>query len=185
MKKILAVGIILLFIGVAVAPSINTCAIKATTDDDLVEVTIQICGINGYKDTTVTLTKEHYTEVERVFDDLETKLTTMKTRDEAIPVYKDVIRKLSTYGLLPKGISVEQAQKLIIGGYSKTQELSISEKSFVKNSAQEYCNKYFCLVAGAVQDGRAMGILSMIGLIFLLLSIFPLSFILILYYVVS
>jgi hypothetical protein len=36
-KKWLAVGIILLFIGVAVAPSINQSVVKASTDDDPVK----------------------------------------------------------------------------------------------------------------------------------------------------
>jgi len=38
-KKLLAIGIIFLFIGVAVAPSINSSVVKAS--DDLVEVTSQ------------------------------------------------------------------------------------------------------------------------------------------------
>ena len=39
MKKLLVLGVILLFIGVAVAPSINQSVVKASTNDDLVEVT--------------------------------------------------------------------------------------------------------------------------------------------------
>ena len=39
LKKGLVVSIILLFIGVAVAPCINQSIVKASTDDDLVEVT--------------------------------------------------------------------------------------------------------------------------------------------------
>jgi len=39
MKRILAVGVIILFIGVAVAPSINQSIVKASFNDDLVEVT--------------------------------------------------------------------------------------------------------------------------------------------------
>jgi hypothetical protein len=50
--KCLAVGIILLFIGVAVAPSINTSVVKASNDNDLVEVTTQACGIQGYGNRT-------------------------------------------------------------------------------------------------------------------------------------
>jgi len=38
MKKILAVSIILLFIGVAVAQSINLRVVKASNDNDLVEI---------------------------------------------------------------------------------------------------------------------------------------------------
>lgn len=53
MKKILTIGVILLFIGVAVAPSINFTVVKASDDNDLVEVTTQACGIKGYRETMV------------------------------------------------------------------------------------------------------------------------------------
>jgi len=64
MKKILAVGVILLFIGVAVAPSINFTVVKASNDNDLVEVTTQACGIKGYGNNTVKLTREQYEDLE-------------------------------------------------------------------------------------------------------------------------
>jgi hypothetical protein len=47
LRKGLAVGIILLFICVAIAPSINFHVVKASDDNDLVEVTSQACGIQG------------------------------------------------------------------------------------------------------------------------------------------
>ena len=62
-KKCLAVGIILLFIGVTIAPTINFQVVKASTDDDLVEVTTQACGIQGYGNTAVKLTREKYYQI--------------------------------------------------------------------------------------------------------------------------
>jgi len=47
MKKILALGVIFLFIGVSIAPSINFTVVKASNDNDLVEVTTQTCGISN------------------------------------------------------------------------------------------------------------------------------------------
>jgi hypothetical protein len=54
----LAIGIILLFIGVAIVSSINFHVVKASQGDDLVEVTAQVCSIKGFGDTTVTFTRE-------------------------------------------------------------------------------------------------------------------------------
>jgi hypothetical protein len=45
MKKLVVIGIISLFIDVAVAPSINFNVVKASNDNDLVEVTFQACDI--------------------------------------------------------------------------------------------------------------------------------------------
>jgi hypothetical protein len=57
MIKCLAVGIILLFIGVVLVPSINFNVVKASYDNDLVEVTTQACGIKGFGNTTIKLTR--------------------------------------------------------------------------------------------------------------------------------
>ncbi len=40
-RKCLAIGIILLFLGVTIAPTINFNTVKASTDDNLVEVTTE------------------------------------------------------------------------------------------------------------------------------------------------
>jgi len=113
-KKCLAVGIILLFIGVAVAPSINSSVVKASNDKDLVEVTSQACGIQGFGKTTVKLTKQQYQNLEQYLVDFRARLNQTTTREEAVPLFKDAVVELNKYGLLPKGMSVEKAQKLVI-----------------------------------------------------------------------
>jgi len=112
-KKILAVSIIFLFIGVAVAPSFNQSVVTASTDDDLVEVTSQACGIKGYGDTTVKLTREQYQNLEQYLVEFRARLNQTTTREEAIPIFKEAVVELDTYGLLPRGMSVERAQKLV------------------------------------------------------------------------
>jgi hypothetical protein len=113
MKKLLATGIIFLFIGVAVAPSINSTVVK--TSDDLVEVTSQACGIQGFGNTTVKLTKEQYQNLESYLVDFRARLNQTSTREEAIPIFKDAVVELSKYGLLPKGISVQRIQDIVTG----------------------------------------------------------------------
>jgi hypothetical protein len=116
MKKLLAIGIIFLFIGVAVAPSINTAVVKASNDNDLVEVTSQACGIQGFGDTTVKLTKQQYQELEQYLVDFRARLNQTTTREEAIPIFKDAVVELNKFGLLPRGMSVERAQHLVTFG---------------------------------------------------------------------
>jgi hypothetical protein len=113
-RKWLAVGIILLFIGVTVAPSINQSIVTASQEDDLVEVTTQACGIQGYGDTTVKLTRQQYQNLEEYLVEFRARLNQTTTREEAIPIFKDAVVELDRYGLLPRGMSVEQAQNLVI-----------------------------------------------------------------------
>jgi len=142
-KKWLAIGIILLFIGVAVAPSINQSIVKASTDDDLVEVTTQACGIQGYGNTTVKLTREQYQNLEQYLVEFRARLNQTSTREEAAPIFKEAVVELDKYGLLPKGTSVEQAQKLVIRK-NLPQRIEKNLKYFLdKNDSN-----FFCLIAG-------------------------------------
>jgi hypothetical protein len=127
-RKGLAVGIILLFLGVAIAPSINFNVVKASNDNDLIEVTTQACGIEGYENTTVKLTRQQYQNLEQYLVDFRARLNQTSTRDEAIPIFKEAVVELNKYGLLPKGMSVEQAQRLVTGPYQNTKLLKCLEK---------------------------------------------------------
>jgi hypothetical protein len=148
MKRILAVGVILLFIGVAVAPSINLSVVKASTDDDLVEVTTQACGIQGYENTTVKLTREQYQDLEQYLVEFRARLNQTSTREEAVPIFKDAVVELDKYGLLPRGMSVEKAQKIVTGGYQKSQDKEhIQISKHHKSMLNENVN-LFCLIAG-------------------------------------
>jgi hypothetical protein len=157
--KILTIGIILLFIGVAVAPSINFNVVKASSDNDLIEVTSQACGIKGYGNTTVKLTKEQYQNLEQYLVGFRAKLNHILTREKAIPVYNEAIVELSKYGLLPKGMSVEKARKLIIWPYKNSTIIKHLCTLLQKNSAlaNNTTTNYFCLLAGNTTNTLAFG----------------------------
>ena len=67
-KKLLAVSIIILFIGIAVAPSINQSVVTASQDDDLIEVTTQACGIESYMSNRLKFIKGQIYETEPPLD---------------------------------------------------------------------------------------------------------------------
>jgi hypothetical protein len=112
-NKSLAVGIILLFIGIAVAPSIKFTVAKASNDNDSVEVTTQACGIKGFGNTTVKLTRQQHQNLEQYLVDFRARLNQTSTREEAVTIFKEAVVELDKYGLLPKGMSVEKGQRLV------------------------------------------------------------------------
>ena len=114
-KKPLAIGTIFLFIGIAVTPLINYSVVKASTDNDLVEVTTQACGIKGFGDTTVKLTREQYLDLEQYLVEFRARLNQTSTKEEVTALYKEAIVELNDYGLLPKGLSIPLAERLVIG----------------------------------------------------------------------
>jgi hypothetical protein len=148
-RKWLAIGIILLFLGVTIAPTINFNTVKASQDDDLVEVTTQACGIQGYGNTTVKLTREQYQNLEQYLVEFRARLNQTTTREEAVPIFKDAVVELDKYGLLPEGISVKYTQKLVTGLYQH-QNIIRHLKTLLPHqlSTQEDNGNIFCLIAG-------------------------------------
>jgi hypothetical protein len=157
-RKWLAIGIILLFVGVSIAPTINFNTVKASQEDDLVEVTSQACGINGYKDITVKLTREQYQDLEQYLVEFKARLNQTTTREEAIPIFNDAVVELNKYGLLPRGMSVENAQKLIIGGSPRYQRINFNLKQTQVPS--NVTQNMFCFVTGNVSNVLRVSFLS-------------------------
>jgi hypothetical protein len=148
-KKSLSVAVILLFIGVAVAPSINFTIVKASSDNDLVEVTSQACGIQGFGNQTVKLTKQQYQNIEQYLVEFRARLNQTSTREEAVPIFKETVVELNKYGLLPKGMSVEKAQRLVLGKSAK-KEIHIPKQI---SGLSEPSYNFFCYVSGNVTEG--------------------------------
>jgi len=170
-RKWLAIGIILLFIGVTIAPTINFQVVKASTDDDLVEVTTQACGIKGYGNTTVKLTREQYQDLEEYLVEFRARLNQTTTREEAVPIFKEAVVELDKYGLLPKGMSVKRAQQLVIGVETseKTQKCI---KKFLDRVSRGSSNNTFCLVAGMVDDAFFYSLMTLISIASFSFSVF-------------
>jgi hypothetical protein len=155
MEKGLVISVILLFIVVAVAPTINYSIVKASTDNDFVEVTSQACGIQGYGNTTIRLTKQQYQDLEQYLVEFRARLNQTTTRDEAVPIFKEAVVELNKYGLLPKGMNVERAQKLVVGFSDGNTNKELFQK-ILRKSKESMTNRNafnaFCLVTGIVTN---------------------------------
>ena len=155
-KKIITLGVIFLFICVAIAPSINFNIVKATNDNDLVEVTTEACGINGFGNTTVKITREQYQYLQIYLVDFRARLNKTTTMEEAVPIFKEAVVELNKYGLLPKGMIVEKTQKLITRGYQYQKAIKVFEKLYNKNQGISDGN-FFCLVTGTTTNTQGLG----------------------------
>jgi hypothetical protein len=160
LRKGLVVGIILLFVGVAIAPNINLSVVKASKDSELIEVTTQACGIKGYGDTTVKLTREQAREVKQLFDSIKNSLDTARTKDETITIFNQAVIELNTYGLLG-GLTVEQAQKLVNGPYQYSIMKKLHKELSECQTTSEYEN-YNCLVVGNTTVTYTLGCIGFI-----------------------
>jgi len=153
-RKCLAIGIIFLFIGVAITPSINFNIVKASHDKDLVEVTTQACGINGFEDTSVKLTREQYQNLERYLVEFKTRLNLTTTKEEAVPIFMEAVVELNKYGLLPERMSVERAHRLVTGWYQKSIEKVLNNRyhEIVPNLLNTFCLLYLDVTGPSSPD---------------------------------
>jgi hypothetical protein len=158
LNKSLVLGIIFLFISTAIAPTINFNSVKATSDNEFVEVTSQACGIKGFNDQKVKLTKQQYQDLENYLKEFRERLNKTATREESVPIFKGAVTELNKYGLLPKGMSVEQAQSLTTGGYWNYKNQKLIENIFKTNqgNSTNLIDNYFCLVAGRTDGSEFM-----------------------------
>jgi len=148
LKKGIGVIVIFLFISVTVTPSINFNVVKASSDNEIIEVTSEACGIKGFGNTTVKLTRQQYQNLEKYLVEFSARLNTTTTKEEAVPIFKEAVVELSKYGLLPKGMSVERAQRLVVGPNQenfKTLQEKVIHNHFL---ALDNNSNYFCLIAG-------------------------------------
>ena len=146
MKKLLVVGVIVLFLGLAIAPSINANVSKTSIDSELVEITTEVCGLNGDKQT-VQLTKEEAEEVDLLFKSIREQLNVTESKEEAVEIFNEAVEKLDEYGLLG-GLSVKQAQKLVTNHYLKHNLDGFFRKKHIDESLNDSLNNFGCLIAG-------------------------------------
>lgn len=84
-------------------------------------------------------TSLHYSEVEKISNELRVKLDKVTTKQEALVLFKETIIELHNQGLLPKGMSIQQAQRLVTMGFLKNELLYPSQKSNGNDTGNTNC----------------------------------------------
>lgn len=115
MKKKIVIGISLLCIITSIISSLNINIVKATDDEHIAEVTLQVYGATGFRDMTVQLCKQPYQNLRHYLITLQARLNQTTTREEALALFKEAITKLDADGLLPKELTVNQALNVVSG----------------------------------------------------------------------
>jgi len=149
LRKGLAVAVILLFIGLAFAPSINANTNRipilrntqnVATSKDTTKLTCSFYTLNGIK------------EVEKVvsIDDAEYLSQLMDDTD-----YDAIASELNRLGLLPKGMSFQETKDLISGEYGRRQfkqNIRKSTDDSVKDTSTLIKRNILCKVSGDAPD---------------------------------
>lgn len=113
MKKGLVIGLVALFVSIAFAPCIDANASKTSVDNELVEISIEICEIDGAQEQIIQLSEQDIGELEVIFDDMKLKLDNVNTKQETAKIFNDAVLSLNEFGLLPNDMSVQEVLQLV------------------------------------------------------------------------
>ncbi len=149
-KKFISIGVILILLtGIILAPTINANLDKSNDLRELIEISVEVGGINGVKSHTITLTQQEVNELDNLFEAIKERLNCVETQEESIEIFNWAILKLNENGLLPKGMGVEETQALIRDKLNRNDWDKLVEKSGEQNlqSLDDNENRN-CLIAG-------------------------------------
>jgi hypothetical protein len=149
--KGLIYGIILLFINYSALPIIYVHNVKAYNNNNLVEIMTQIYDATGENSQTIQLSKEQVQEVKKIFDELNNRLSTAASVKETQKIFNDTIIELNRYNLLPKGMTIERAQRLVNQANTNQKRitsLKILTQKFQAETAAGTIQNSFCYIAG-------------------------------------
>ena len=150
------VGVILLFIGVAVAPSVNFNVVKASEDNDLIESDHPGLWYQKIERTIVQLTREQYQNLEQYLVEFRGRMNHTSTREETAILFKEAVVELNKYGLLPKDMIVEEAQRLVTGKCQVPKKMNLNP--IIKRNHQLFNDSNFlCLITGNHNQDKHLG----------------------------
>ncbi len=133
--KTLAVAVIILFLGLAIQPSVATVQ-PESIDTEYFDVTTEFIGLG--KEQTVQLTKQQLDELDALFESIREQLNNTESKEEIIQIYNNAIKRLDSIGLLDD-LSSKQAQKLATGIYQNQKIKNLIAERNHRTLGNRYC----------------------------------------------
>jgi len=142
LRNVMVAGILFLLISSSSVTYVTIANI--TAEKDLVTMTTRTCSLT--RDTTqiIQITKQQARDIQMVFENLKDRLSNAETTEETQRIYEETIIELDQNNLLPEGMSVEQAQRII----NRATQLQKRIINPVTQTAEGTIQNTFCHVAG-------------------------------------
>jgi hypothetical protein len=184
-KKLLVIGIIFLFIGISIAPSVTSIEFsndKNSKDNELLEITLQLCRTDGVEEHNMFITHDQYEKLDRLIESFKADLNNAETREETIKIYNDMVVSLNEIGIFPNDTSCVEVQQLLKGENSVSNPEKMKSIKHFNTAYENLKNKnlgldenenIFCLTAGVTTNTGIVGL----GTIFGSLRLFIMAFI--------
>jgi hypothetical protein len=118
-KKSMVFAIILLFIGVSVLSSVSSKDISVSddTNNELIEIKVEMCRIGGREEYTVWLTQEESDALDVLIEDFKEKLDKSESLKETKELHCDMIISLYELGIYPDDIDISNRNTILSDVY--------------------------------------------------------------------
>jgi len=145
-KNILTVvGITILFLGLAIQPSVATVQPKEI-EAEYFDVTTEFIGLG--KEYTTKLTKEEIRDLDALFDYISDSLNKSVSQEETVGIFKKVVLELDKYGLLGD-VGADETEKLVTNCYQNPKLVNVLDRLNNRiNSPLSEDENRFCFVTG-------------------------------------
>jgi hypothetical protein len=143
-KNGLVIGVILLFIGVTIQPSVITVQLD-TIDVEYYDVTTEFIGLD--KEYTTQLTKEEIQKLDALFNSINECLNKSKSMKESVERLKEAIIELDSLALLGD-IGIQQTEKLVTSYYQNPKLMNALERIYNREKGALDDKNIFCLIVG-------------------------------------
>ncbi len=170
-KKGLVFGILLILFGSIQAVSINMQCVRAADTTPLIPMTTTWYGNKDLGTRTVLLTEEQATEVEQLIKNIQEYIKSGVTNNDAALRFNHAIETLDTYGLLPKGMTVERGQHVFQEMVRLQNENTFGETVYHKILSPEYQTNYLCFIVGNISNDIILGPAGRIGMFLFTVSV--------------
>ncbi len=127
LKKGRSVAAMFLCMSVTVIPCLISSLGRAAMQEDCIEVRVEACGARGIATQVMSLTKQQHQMLEAYFLGLQSRLNTTENGGEMRLLFREAVMKLYSYGLVPRGVSVKDAEQLMTKSYQDSLKRSEGE----------------------------------------------------------
>jgi len=139
------VGITILFLGLAIQPSLATVQ-PESIDVEYFDVTTEFIGLG--KEYTTKLTKQEIERLDTLFDSIGDSLNKSVSIEKIVDIFRKALSELDSFGLLGD-IKIDEAEKLVTNYYQNPRFIKVLNKlKNRKNSPLGEDEDRYCLVAG-------------------------------------
>ena len=152
-RAIQSLGIITLFIGIAVS---NSIAVEQ--EEEFVEINIELCGLNGVQKNTFQFTNQEYATLNEKINQMKLDLDYADSIEERNLIYIDMIDYLYENNYLSEKLNLDLFKQLVTGQYLKNPYF----KSIINNYLFEHSNCHIDGESNNTYIVGAMGVLSYI-----------------------